>query len=46
VLFTATLVYAASVIIPIDGHPYASALLGLGVALVIVAAKPVCVTRR
>jgi len=39
VLFTATLVYAASVIIPIDGHPYASALLGLGVALVIVAAE-------
>jgi len=39
VLFTATLVYAASVIVPIDGHPYASAMLGLGVALVIVAAE-------
>jgi uncharacterized protein YacL len=39
VLFTATVIYASAVIAPIDGHPYASALLGLGVALVTVAAE-------
>ncbi len=39
VLFTATVVYSAAMIDPIEGHPLASALLGLGVALIIVGAE-------
>jgi uncharacterized protein YacL len=38
-LFIATVVYTSAVIVPINEHPFASALLGLGVALVIVAAE-------
>src|ERR1043165_1670096 len=39
VLFAATVSYAAAVISPIDGHVFASAMLGLGVAVIIVAAE-------
>ncbi len=39
VLFTATVSYTSWVIVPISGYPLPSALLGLGIALVIVAAE-------
>ena len=39
VLFVATVVYSSTIIRPIDGHLLLSALLGLGVALIIVAAE-------
>jgi uncharacterized protein YacL len=38
-LFTVIVVYTSAVIVPIDQHPWASALLGLGVALTIIAAE-------
>jgi uncharacterized protein YacL len=38
-LFIATVVYTSSVIVPIAGYPIASAALGLGIALAIVAAE-------
>src|SRR5262245_31252203 len=38
-LFVGTVVYSSTVIGPVDGHPVLSAILGLGVALLIVAAE-------
>jgi len=38
-LFVGAMVYASAAITPIEGHPLASALLGFGAALVIVAAE-------
>jgi uncharacterized protein YacL len=39
VVFVGTVVYSTTVIGPIDGHPILSAVLGLGVSLLIVAAE-------